>query len=124
MNHEYDDLKAACFNVARNTMWDMRPIDAERIQAHAERLLTIAVEKQQASEAEGLTIPMITRAVDYLRQVHALPPMKEDTQWFDHMLDVLLELIHPEVPLEGDVRLFLEDLHQSLEKALSSNLPG
>ena len=45
---------------------------------------------------------MVTRAVDYLRQAQALPPMKEDTEWFQNMLDAILSGWAPrELKIEG-----------------------
>jgi hypothetical protein len=37
-----DKLRAVCFKLAGNTMWELKPVDADRIKAHAERICTDA----------------------------------------------------------------------------------
>jgi len=38
MQLDIQALKDACFHLAKNTMWDLRPVDVADIQAHAENL--------------------------------------------------------------------------------------
>jgi len=54
-----------------------------------------AIAASFVSEPLEIDIPLITRAVRYLGQVHAIPPMDEDTQWFSNMLQVVLEIARP-----------------------------
>jgi hypothetical protein len=119
MGKKHEKLQAACFKLARNTMWEMKPVDADRIKAHAQRLYEIALERVDETEGLHVTIPLVTRAIDYLRQTHALPPLKENTEWFQSMLDALLEVARPNVRLEGNGRLFLKDLQQGIKESLS-----
>ena len=99
-------------------MWEMKPVDADRIKTHADRIYKIALGKVDETESLGVTIPMVIRAVDYLRQAHALPPMKEDLEWFQNMLDAVLEVACPNVKLEGEGKLFLKDLQKGTTESL------
>lgn len=40
-------LKAACLRVAKNTMWDSKPVDATPIPALAKKLFDIASDHEQ-----------------------------------------------------------------------------
>ena len=58
----------------------------------------------------GVDIPLVTRAVNYLEQAHAIPPMGEDTEWFSNMLYAVIEIARPHSSLSGEGRLFLRDM--------------
>ena len=90
-----DELKAACYQVATNTMWDRRPVDVEAIQTVAAELVKIAEFHEEFVIGQGRDPNLIIRAVGYLNYVHAMPPMRDDTRWFDDMLRVLVELACP-----------------------------
>src|SRR5437667_10557706 len=59
-------------HLARITKWSRKPVDAAKIQAFAKQMATIA--REQVSEPLGIDIPLITRAVRYLANAHAIPP--------------------------------------------------
>jgi len=110
MNQEEKLLRQACYEVARTTKWDTKPIDTQKINDHCERLFEIAKERATYGQELGITIPLVTRAIIYLNQAHALPPMRDNTEWFSNMLDALLEVACPNSQLEGEARKFLKDL--------------
>jgi hypothetical protein len=62
----------ACFEVARTTKWTRKPVDSAEITALADKLYEIA--KGEVSAELEIDLPLITRAVRYLGQVHAVPP--------------------------------------------------
>jgi hypothetical protein len=103
-------LEEACLELARATKWARRPIDVDQIRDLARRLSEIARERAPHGEQLGIDIALITRAVRYLSQAHAIPPMGDDTQWFSNMLDAVLEVARPNSSLTGDARGFLRDL--------------
>lgn len=105
---EIKKLKLACLKLAKDTLWKRGPVDADLITTHADNLFKIASDHLELHPE--ISIEIITRAVDYLRQVHAIPPMENDTKWFDRMLYVILEIVCPNARLEGDGREFLRDL--------------
>ena len=105
---QIENLKLACFKLAKDTMWQKGPVDTDLITTHADNLFKIASDDIQLYP--GCSIEITTRAIDYLRQVHAIPPMENDTIWFQNMLHVILTIACPNQRLEGDGREFLRDL--------------
>lgn len=112
-----DELQQACFDIARTTKWALKPVDATEITAVADKLYDIA--KGQVSPELGIDILLITRAVRYLGQVHAIPPMDADTSWFLDMLRVVLEIARPNTGVEQANKEFLRDMLQGIGRSLS-----
>jgi hypothetical protein len=118
MEEELQKLKSVCFELARSTIWEQKPIDVDIITNHADRLYEIAIEQANTREILGATIPIVTRAVDYLRQAHAIPPLKEDLTWFQEMLNAVLEIACPNSEITGEGRQFLYDLLESIKEVV------
>jgi hypothetical protein len=112
-----EELRQACFDVARTTKWSRKPVDSAEITALADKLYEIA--KGQVSPELEIDLPLITRAVRYLAHVHAMPPMADDTGWFTEMLRAVLEIARPNSVLDEDDKEFLRDLQYGIEKSLS-----
>ncbi len=115
-SEEIEKLKLTCFNLAKDTMWERRPIDTDLITTHADNLFKIASDHLEFHP--GVSVEIITRAVGYLHQIHAIPPMANDTMWFENMLSVLLEIACPNAGLDGDSREFLRDLLNGIIESL------
>jgi hypothetical protein len=113
---ETEELQRACFGVARTTKWTRKPIDAAEITAVAEKLFEIA--KQQVCSGLEIDIPLITRAVRYLGQVHAMQPMDDNTVWFSEMLRAVLEIARPNTGVEEENKAFLRDMRQGIDRVL------
>ena len=113
---ETEELQNACFGVARTTKWSRKPIDAVEITAVAAKFFEIA--KQQVSPEPEIDIPLITRAVRYLGQVHAMPPMDDNTVWFSEMLRAVLEIARPNTGVEEENKAFLRDVRQGIDRVL------
>lgn len=103
-------LLDACFSVARSTMWDRRPVDVSSIQATAQRFYEIARDHCTYLEEQGEDPAFVVRAVRYLGSMHAIPPMRDSTSWFEDMLQVLVELRCPNGQPPADSARFLFDL--------------
>jgi len=116
-SHSDDELRKSCFDVARTTKWSRKPVDSAEITALANKLYEIA--KGQVSPELEIDLPLITRAVRYVGQVHAMPPMDEDTGWFYDMLRVVLEIARPNTGVEEENKEFLRDMLQGIEQSLS-----
>src|SRR5262245_1160403 len=108
MLEDTTDLDAACFELARATKWAQRPVDADDIRRHAARLSGIA--RDQICEPLGRDVALLTRAVHYLLNAHAIPPMGDDTHWFSDMLSAVLEIARPNTGQDGKGREFLNDM--------------
>ena len=106
-----EDLKAACFEVAQHTKWERKPQLVSDIQDLANKFYKRASKKaKEINEAEE-DPEIVNRAVWYLSQVHAIPPMKDDVKWFNDMLEALLELALPNSYVAvGKPQQFLQDL--------------
>jgi hypothetical protein len=116
-SHSVDELRKCCFDVARMTKWSRKPVDSAEITALADKLYEIA--KGQVSPELEIDLPLITRAVRYIGQVHAMPPMDEDTGWFCYMLRAVLEIARPNTGVEEENKEFLRDMLQGIEQSMS-----
>lgn len=83
----------------------------------AEKLNAIAMERVDDRDTLGINVPVVTRAVAYLTQAHAMPPMGDHTDWFGYMLDAVLEVARPNSGLDGRAREFLEDMRDGIAAA-------
>ncbi|MBI5875409.1 MAG: hypothetical protein HZB81_06155 [Deltaproteobacteria bacterium] len=111
MVFKLDDLKAACFEVAQNAKWDLKPQLVSDIQSLANKFYEKASERAKEINEIEEDSEIVNRAVWYLSQVHAIPPMKDDVRWFNEMLEVLLELALPNTYVAvGKPQQFLQDL--------------
>ncbi len=97
MNLKVDELKAACNAVARATLLEQKPIDASLLERHADILFNFAIDHAEFVSAAGRDPNLVTRAVLYLAEVHAMPAMQDSVTWFFHMLMALLELACPNI---------------------------
>lgn len=110
MKNELKNLQNACFEVAKTTKWERKPIDSEEITRHANNLYEAALWHAENGKDLGITVPIVTRAVSYLGQAHAIPPMSDDVTWFNNMLEAVLEIACPNIMVDGQARAFLQDL--------------
>lgn len=111
-----DGLDAACFELARATKWEQRPIDADDIRRHAERLSAIA--REEVYEPLGRDLALVARAVHYLTNAHAIPPMGDNTEWFSDMLSAVVEIARPNSGQDGKGREFLKDMLDGIHSLL------
>jgi hypothetical protein len=112
-----DELETACYDVATNTMWDLRPVDVESIQALAANFMRIAESHEKSIVEQGRDPNLIVEAVRYLNHAHAMPPMKTDTRWFKEMLQVLIELACPSEEASADLEKFFRNVEQGISQA-------
>ena len=112
-------LYLACFTAARNTLWERGPTDLNPVEDLAKRFFDIAVRHEEFITDQGRDPDLITRAVAYLSQTHAIPPMKDDTRWFADMLEVLIELACPDMmsPSPGEFDTFYCDIEEGIASA-------
>jgi hypothetical protein len=96
-------------------MWDLRPVDTSRIQSLTEHFFEKA--SQRATLIEPPEDPnVVVRAVRFLGSTYAIPPMKEDTDWFDQSLEMGLHLALPASALDVDALEFLGDLERGIQR--------
>lgn len=109
-----EELKAVCYEVATNTMWAQRPVDVASIEAVSARFFKIAQEQEQFVTELDRDPNLIVRAVRYLNHAHAMPPMRDDTQWFYDMLRVLIELACPDTGASPELEAFFRDIEEGI----------
>jgi hypothetical protein len=108
-------LRAACFAAARNTMWEQRPVDLNSIAEVAGRFFSIAADHEDFVVGQQRDPGLIVRAVEYLAHTHAIPPMRDDTSWFQDMLAVLIELACPNSRAIPDFEAFFRDIEAGMD---------
>lgn len=114
MKLSQESLTAACYDVANRTMSARRPVDVASIEAVAKRFCDIAAEHEDFLVEQGRDPNLIVRAVRYLADKHAIPPMRNDTRWFSDMLEVLIEIACPNCGTTKDIEAFLRDIEDGI----------
>ncbi len=109
-----EELKSACFDLARTTKWSQKPIDAQLLSSLAEKLEKIA--RDFLNEPLERDIPLIVKAIRYLNHVHAMPPMDDDTMWFYNMLSVVVEIARPNIVVDERGKPFLKEMKQGIPR--------
>ena len=95
MKIDRDKLQEACFNIARTVLWVQRPVPVTEIQSLADQFYKEALWHEDFVAGQDRDPNLITSAVVYLGNRHAIPPLADDPQWFNNMLQVLIELCCP-----------------------------
>lgn len=109
-----DPINDACFQVALDLFVMTEAAASEQVRSYAQELAKIA--KEMISEELGRDAALVARAVHYLNQVHAIPPMRGRTDWFWEILSVVLEVARPNTGgVDGEAVKFLDDMREGLE---------
>ena len=66
----------------------------------------------------GRDTALLTRAVHYLIDAHALPLMGTDTEWFRQALACLVELAAPGIALSTRGAAFLHDVEMGIDQSM------
>lgn len=112
-----EDLRQACFELARITKWERKPVDMASIEALGDTFYAIV--QQEVSAPLGIDEPLIASAVRYLTNAHAMPPMGEDASWFFNMLRVVLEIARPNTGIKLENKAFLREMLYGIADSLS-----
>lgn len=111
-------LADACFELSRVLKWSKdNPAAEAEIGSLTEKLNSIAMKRVHDGDTLGIDVPVVTRAIAYLTQAHAIPPMGDQTEWFGYMLDAVLEVARPNSGLDGQAREFLKDMLDGIASA-------
>ncbi len=118
MNPDFKALHDACFAAARGAMWDVRPTDVENIKCLADSFFSIAVSHLHRVSEQGRDPGIVTRAVAYLANTHAIPPMHDGKEWFIFMLAAILELACPSCVQNKESAAILSDIEKGISLVL------
>lgn len=120
---DLEALREACRTVAKATLWQTpRPrdisdiIDSDQIERTFQAYYVEAEQRANELAEAGHDPNFVTRAVLYLAHEHAIPPMKEDTRWFQEALEVLVRLISPITVAEGRMSAFMRDIERAARR--------
>jgi hypothetical protein len=118
-----EELAKACREVARVTLWQTpQPytpadiIDTTQIENTLRGYQSEAEHQAMLITESGGDPNVVTRAVKYIAHEYAMPPVKDDVEWFRHTLDVLCQLIYPTAAPSEDGVLFMADVERSSQE--------
>ena len=110
-------LRVACFKLARNRLWQMKLIDAEKVECLADSFYEIAVNHVELIGSRNRDPNLLVRAVRFLELIDANSPTEDDAQWFQQSLSMLVELACPSVRHTDESSEFLDDLESGITEA-------
>ena len=122
MAHQHEALYQACFALARITHWKTEPVAVSQIESFAQKLLAEALSQVASIETLGGSEEQVVRAVRYIEQAHAIPPIGDNIDWFRDTLQALMEIVFPNTELDGAALDFLFDLQSGITSVLRSRL--
>ncbi len=115
-------LHEACKEVVKNTLWQTPEpvdindiIDTNQIEQTVKSYFEIAMSHVESVKEAGRNPNLITRAVRHLAQAHAIPPMKDDIEWFKERLETLIELACPNCIHTKKSIEFFKDIEQCIK---------
>ena len=120
-------LFEACKKVANNTLWQTPSpnklsdiIDSEQKQKTIQKYFEESLNYVDFIVEQKRDPNLITRAVLYLSQSQAIPPLKDDIEWFSNILAALVELACPNVILTKETIIFLYDIEEGIKESFKN----
>lgn len=112
-------LQEACLDLARVVLAAGQPqVSNDILETLADRFQREAVDFAPMIARAGRDPNLVTRAVHYLIDAHALPLMGTDMEWFRQALVCLVELAVPGIALSAKGAAFLHDVRVGIEQSL------
>ena len=118
-NLDDDALQDACRDLARVVLAAGQPqVSNDILETLADRFHREVVDFAPGVARAGRDPNLLTRAVYYLIDAHALPLMGTDMEWFRQALVCLVELAVPGIALSEGGGAFLRDVQLGIEQSL------
>lgn len=112
-------LRDACHDMARVVLAAGQPqVSNDILETLADRFYREVVDFAPGIARAGRDPNLLTRAVHYLNDAHALPLMGTDMEWFRQALVCLVELAVPGIALSDKGGAFLRDVQLGVEQSL------
>jgi hypothetical protein len=112
-------LREACEELAHVVLAAGQPqVSRDILETLASRFESEAVDFAVVVAGNGRDTALLTRAVHYLIDAHALPLMGTDMEWFRQALNCLIELAVPGIALSPKGAAFLEDVAVGIEQSM------
>ena len=113
------DLQNACLDLARVVLASSQPqVSNDILETLAARFEREAVDFAPMVARAGRDPNLLTRAMYYIIDAHALPLMGTDMEWFRQTLACLVELAVPGIALSERGGAFLADVQMGIEQSL------
>jgi len=113
------ELQAATLELARVVLAAGQPLVSHDIlETLADRFQREVLDFAPGIARAGRDPNLLTRAVYYLTDAHALPLMGTDMDWFRQTLVCLVELAVPGIALSDKGGAFLRDVQLGIEQSL------
>jgi hypothetical protein len=114
-----DELRDACRDLARVVLAAGQPLVSNDIlETLAARFEREALDFAPMVARAGRDPNLLTRAMAYIVDAHALPLMGTDMEWFRQTLACLVELAVPGIALSERGGAFLRDLQEGIAQSL------
>ncbi|WP_287600407.1 hypothetical protein [Thiothrix sp.] len=110
-------LHEACLDVARSIHWKKKPIDKLLVDVSSKLYFDEALRYEDFIIGQGRDPNIIVRAIKYIANKHAIPPMTHDLDAFSTALEVLVELACPNTGTEPEQEQFFKDIEEGLQDA-------
>ncbi|KFC75778.1 hypothetical protein [Massilia sp. LC238] len=112
-------LQDACQELARVVLAAGQPqVSNDILETLADRFFREVVDFAPGVARAGRDPNLLTRAVHYLNDAHALPLMGTDMEWFRQALVCLVELAVPGIALSEQGGAFLRDVQLGIQQSL------
>lgn len=112
-------LLDACLDLARVVLTAGQPqVSNDILETLADRFYREVADFAPGVARAGRDPNLLTRAVHYLIDAHALPLMGTDMEWFRQALVCLVELAVPGIALSEQGGAFLRDVQMGIEQSL------
>ena len=114
------ELKIACYEVAKNIKWAMKPVDVKDIEELANKLEKDSLFYLEFIETQGRDPDLLIRAIRYIGHSLTFPSESTDISWFGEVLGTLIEIACPNTILNKEIGLFLDDLEEGIIESRKS----
>jgi len=123
MPHELFDkgvLNSACHQLAEQILRTSKGVSLDIVETLAEKFQKEALYHVDFIIGQEHDPNLLTKAIYYLIEAHAIPPMGTDVVWFQHMLTCLVELAIPNSGLTPNGAEFLKDVRIGVTISIKS----
>lgn len=116
-----DNILTACFDLSVSLMWEKDALTTDKIensmtelQTMTEKFYKTALFYLEHIKSLERKPEILVKAIKYIDDVHAIPPLRNNYEWFDYTLGALVELACPNSRLNKNNLDFLNDIEAGI----------
>ncbi len=113
-------LNDACVELAKQVLWTANGVSNDIVETLAAKFQDEALQSVDFIVGQDRDPNILTRAIHYLADSHAIPPMGSDVNWFRLMLSCVMELAVPNAGLTIKGAEFLTDMQVGIAESIES----